>query len=69
MMDSCTFKNVWNRLKEVKEKDNLYKIWCKENNFKLIRIKHDLYIKEKIYWIKILIKEAYFENAQYKEYY
>lgn len=63
------FKNISGQLKEKQRKDKLLKEWCSKNNFKLIRIKEDIYLKNKektLQKIEFFINES---NEQYIELY
>lgn len=56
------FKDIYGQLKEKQKKDKLLENWCKENNWKLIRMKDDLYVLDKEYWLQKIINEIYFSN-------
>jgi len=53
------FKDINGQLKDKQNKDLLLEKWCKENNFRLIRIKEDIYKQNKKLWIDKLEKEVY----------
>ena len=45
-------------------KDNLLEKWVIENNWRLIRLKDDLYRKNKKYWLNNLLNSIYNSNEQ-----
>ena len=53
------FKNIHNQLEKKQYKDRLLEEWCKENGFRLIRIKEEVYLSNKEVLLKNLIKEVY----------
>lgn len=53
------FEDIHGQLKDKQEKDFLLEDWCIKNNFRLIRIKEDIYNQDKKYWIKKLEEEVY----------
>ena len=46
------------------DKDSILEEWCLQNNWKLIRIKDDLYTKDKVKYLQILLNSIYNENKQ-----
>lgn len=58
------FKDIHGQLEEKQLKDALLEEWCINNNWRLIRIKDDLYQKEKEKYRNILIDSIYKEEEQ-----
>jgi len=56
------FKDIHNQLKEKKKKDNYLEKWCKENGYRMIRIKDELYLKDKQAMI-LKIEKAIYEST------
>lgn len=50
------FKDIHGQLKRKQFKDSLLEEWCLENDYKLIRIDEDLYLKDKQYWLNEIEK-------------
>lgn len=53
------FKDIHGQLKEKQKKDLLLEEWCLKNGFRLIRIKEEIYKKNKQKWLQTLVTEAY----------
>jgi len=58
------FKDIHGQLQEKQYKDKILEEWCLQNNWRLIRIKDDLYTKDKVRYLKILMDSIYNENQQ-----
>lgn len=58
------FKDIYGQLQEKQYKDSILEEWCLQNNWKLIRIKDDLYTKDKVKYLQILLNSIYNENKQ-----
>ena len=53
------FKDINGKLEDKQRKDLLLERWCNKNNFRLIRIKEDIYKQDKKFWIDKLEQEVY----------
>ncbi len=53
------FKDIKGQLAHKQRKDALLENWCKENNWRLIRIKDEIFLKDKEIWLERLRKEVY----------
>lgn len=58
------FKDIHGQLEEKQYKDKCLEEWVIENNWKLVRIKDELYRKNKEFWINKLIESIYNSNEQ-----
>jgi hypothetical protein len=58
------FKDIHGQLENKQMKDNLLEKWVIENNWRLIRLKDDLYRKNKKYWLNNLLNSIYNSNEQ-----
>jgi very-short-patch-repair endonuclease len=58
------FKDIHGQLEQKIEKDRLLEEWCIKNNWRLIRIKDDLYRKNSKYWMEQLLISIYNSNEQ-----
>jgi len=56
------FKDIHGQLKNKQLKDKLLKQWCIKNNYRLIRIKDELYMNNRNKYLNILINEVYNKN-------
>jgi len=52
------FKDIHGQLKEKQEKDLALEMWCKQNNWRLIRIRDNVYLQDKNFWFDRLIEEV-----------
>jgi very-short-patch-repair endonuclease len=58
------FKDIHGQLKDKQVKDKALEDWVIENNWRLIRIKEDIYKSNKQLWIKELVKCVYSDDRQ-----
>lgn len=58
------FKDIHGQLEKKIYKDNLLEKWTIENNWRLIRIKDEIYQKDKKTWMNILINKIYNSTDQ-----
>lgn len=53
------FEDIIGQLKDKQIKDNSLEEWCLKNNYRLIRIKEDVFLKDEEFWIKQIENEVY----------
>ena len=53
------FKDIHGQLEKKQYKDKLLEEWCIENNYRLIRLKDEVYLKNKSKVLDLLIDEIY----------
>lgn len=58
------FKDIHGQLENKQMKDKLLEKWTIENNWRLIRLKDDLYRKNKKYWLNNLLNSIYNSTEQ-----
>jgi hypothetical protein len=58
------FKDIHGQLEDKQIKDKALEDWVVENNWRLIRIKEDVYKSNKQLWIKELVRCVYNDNRQ-----
>lgn len=58
------FKDIHGQLAEKQLKDLLIEEWCLQNNWRLIRLKDDLFRKDKVKYLNILIESIYNKSDQ-----
>lgn len=63
------FKDINGQLEDKQRKDLLLEKWCNENNFRLIRIKEDIYKQDKKFWIDKLEQEVYNSSNKLVKFY
>lgn len=63
------FKDINGQLKHKQEIDKKLEKWCIKNNWKLIRIKNEIYDSDKFYWLDKLKKEAYKPSKEIIKFY
>ena len=63
------FKDIHGQLKEKQEKDILLENWCKNNRYRLIRIKEDVYKQNKSEWLSKIENEIYNGKDQLVKFY
>ena len=52
------FKDIHGQLKDKQQKDLALESWCKENGWRLIRIKEEIYHQDKEKWLGVLVDEV-----------
>lgn len=63
------FQDIRGQLVQKQLKDKLLEEWCIQNNFRLIRIKDELYLSNKEFWIKQLENAVYNRKEQIIKFY
>jgi hypothetical protein len=63
------FKDIHGQLKNKQEKDLLLEKWCELNEYRLIRIKEDLYKSDKNFWLDKLENIIYHSNEKLIKFY
>jgi hypothetical protein len=63
------FKDIKGQLKKKQYKDSLLEKWCIENSYKLIRIKEEVYLKDKINLLNLVVSEVYEKNNMIVKFY
>lgn len=63
------FKDIHGQLEDKQFKDKLLEEWCVENNYRLIRIREEIYKEDKIKWLSIIENEIYNGKEQIIKYY
>ena len=63
------FKDIHGQLNKKQIKDLSLEEWCVENDYKLIRIREEIYQEDKEKWINILVNEAYNGKAKIIKFY
>ena len=58
------FKDINGQLEEKKRKDSLLEEWCLDNNFRLIRIKEEVFYSNKELYLKYIEDLIYGNSAQ-----
>ena len=58
------FKDIKGQLEDKQKKDLLLEKWCIQNNYRLIRIKENIYKKDKKYWLDKLEEIIYNGNEK-----
>ena len=53
------FKNICNQLDHKQKQDQALEDWCLKNNFRLIRIREEIFLKNEEFWINQLVKEVF----------
>jgi len=67
----CHFKPIYGQesFDKLTRKDKLLKKWCKENGWSLIRIREEIYKKNRISWTKKMLQHIETNDSEYVEYY
>lgn len=63
------FKDIYGQLKDKQLKDKLLERWCVENNYRLIRIKEEIFNQDKAKWLCVIENEIYNSKEQIVKYY
>jgi len=63
------FKDIHNQLEDKQEKDKQLKLWCKENKYRLIRIRDEVYNSNKDKYLQLLVDCVYNKSKKYVEFY
>lgn len=63
------FKDIHGQLADKQLKDALLQEWCIENDYRLIRIREEIYNKDKAKWLSIIENEIYNGKEQIVKYY
>lgn len=63
------FKDIHGQLKQKQDIDKKLKHWCDENNYRLIRIKEDVYKSNKQLWLSKIEDSIYNDTTKFVEFY
>jgi len=63
------FEDIKGQLEDKQNKDLALEEWCLDNNYRLIRIKEDVFLKDEEFWIQQLVKETYSGVAKIVKFY
>ncbi len=63
------FENIHNQLEYKQKQDQALENWCLQNNFKLIRIKEDIFLKDEDFWINQIVKEVHSKISRIVKFY
>lgn len=68
---ACHFKPIYGieSFEKTVLKDRLLKEWCTKQKWSLVRIREEIYKKDKEYWLNILLKHIENQQVEYFKYY
>ena len=63
------FENIYDQLEYKQKQDHVLEKWCIKHDFRLIRIKEDVFLKDEQFWLDIIIDEVFNGVARIVKYY
>jgi hypothetical protein len=63
------FEDIHGQLKDKQKIDKALEDWCIQNDYRLIRIKEDVFLKDEDFWIDKLVKEVKYGVAKIIKFY
>jgi hypothetical protein len=63
------FENIHNQLEYKQKQDHALEEWCVDHNFRLIRIKENIFLKNEQFWLDIITNEVFNGIAKIVKFY